>query len=299
MSLSTFPSHLFDNEVGVTRDGGVVTITINRPKVMNTMSPGTIAGVMVALEMCADDTSVAVVVFTGAGDRAFCAGGNLEGGGASSGMRGKVCADEPPPTVMGAVRSLRHSMISSQLLRDSHFVSICAVNGACAGAGLSWACACDVRIAAENALFRAGFLTAGLGGDFGGTWLLPRIVGSAKARELYLLDPKVKAAEAVQIGLASLIIPLRGEAFQAAVHQMALEMSARPPLALKRIKANLVDADRLTFSEHLDIEAERHAKSGYHPDAAEAGAAFMEKRAPQFTGAGILSDRQPWEMSKI
>ena len=86
----------------------------------------------------APSQSVAVVVFTGAGDKAFCAGGDLQGGGASAGMRGVKGADKPPPTVTGAVRNLRTMMTSSQLLRESHFVSIAAVNGACAGAGLSW-----------------------------------------------------------------------------------------------------------------------------------------------------------------
>ena len=122
--------------------------------------------------MAADDYSVAVVVLTGAGERAFCAGGNLEGGGASAGFRAGSGADRPPPTVRGAVRNLRATMTSSQLLRDSHFVSIAAVNGAVAGAGLSWASACDLRLAADNAVFRAGFLTAGLSGDFGGTLLV-------------------------------------------------------------------------------------------------------------------------------
>ena len=113
---------------------------INNPRKMNTMSANVNAGVLQALEMCADDKTVRVVVFTGAGDRAFCAGGNLEGGGASSGFRGQKGADKPPPTVRGAVRNLRHIATTSLILHNSHFVSVAAVNGACAGAGLSWAC---------------------------------------------------------------------------------------------------------------------------------------------------------------
>eukprot|EP00729_Bicosta_minor_P001606 gene1606-7_t len=242
MSLENFPAHLYDNAVIVNRSNAVVTIMINRPKAMNTMDGGVIGGVLQALEMCADDSSVAVVVFTGVGDRAFCAGGNLQGGGASAGFRGEAGKNKPPPTSAGAWRSLRMTMATSQVLRNSHFISIAAVNGACAGAGLSWACACDLRVASETALFRSGFLTAGLSGDFGG-------------------------------------------------------LAAAPPLALKRIKANLVDSDRLTFEEHLDIEAERHARCGYHPDAAEAGEAFLSKRKAKFVG--LSNTREQWEMSKL
>lgn len=158
------------------------------------------------------------------------------------------------------------------------------------------ACACDLRLAAENALFRSGFIGAGLSGDFGGTWTLPRVVGPAKARDLYLLNEKVRAEEAVRIGLASKLIPARGDAFKAKVHEIALTLAASAPLALKRIKANLIDADSTSFAHHLDLEAERHGKCGFHGDAAEAGMAFLEKRVAHFTGVG---QRKLWEASKL
>eukprot|EP00510_Aplanochytrium_minuta_P010335 CAMPEP_0184075124 /NCGR_PEP_ID=MMETSP0957-20130417/70964_1 /TAXON_ID=627963 /ORGANISM="Aplanochytrium sp, Strain PBS07" /LENGTH=327 /DNA_ID=CAMNT_0026377543 /DNA_START=25 /DNA_END=1011 /DNA_ORIENTATION=- len=316
----------FNDEIIVTRNGPVVTIMINTPERMNTMGGHVNSGVLQALRMCADDITVNTVIFTGAGDRAFSAGGDLQSGSASSGMRGEESPDKPPPTVSGAIRNLRLLMETTELLRNSHFVSIAAVNGACAGASLSWACACDLRFAAENALFRTGFLSAGLSGDFGGTWLLPRIVGSAKARELYILNAaglsgdfggtwllprivgsakarelyilneKVKAEEALRIGLVSKIIPKRGEEFQKEVFQIAKTLSESAPLALKRIKANLVDADRTTFEEHLDLEAERHTRSGYHPDAAEAGMAFIQKRQGSFKK---VVSKKPWEYSNL
>ncbi len=294
--FTDFPSHLYAGQVTATRTGPVVTVTLRNAARMNTMNQHILGGVAQALRQCADDPTVAVVVFTGAGERAFCAGGDLDGGGASAGMRAAAGPGKPPPTTLAAVHNLRQIMVSSELLRNSHFVTIAAVNGACAGAGLSWACACDLRIAAENALFRAGFLTAGLSGDFGGTWTLPRVVGPAKAREMYFLNAKVRAEEARHIGLVSKVLPFRGAAFQAACHEVAQALAAAPPLALKRIKANFLDADRLTFAEHLDVEAERHARCGYHPDAAEAGSAFLAKRKPAFRGLGM---RQPWEMSKL
>mmetsp|Transcript_138562 Transcript_138562/g.196150 ORF Transcript_138562/g.196150 Transcript_138562/m.196150 type:complete len:298 (-) Transcript_138562:94-987(-) len=297
MSLHNFPSRLYEDEIRVSRDGGVVTITINNASKMNTMARGVNTGIVQALEMCADDKTVMVVVLTGAGERAFCAGGNLDGGMASAGFRGEEGANKPPPTVQSAIRNLRTSMMSSQLLRESHFVSIAAVNGACAGAGLSWACACDLRIASENALFRSGFIGAGLSGDFGGTWTLPRIVGAAKAREIYFLNEKIRANEALRIGLASKVIPARGDTFKAKVHEIALQLAASAPLALKRIKSNLLDSDKTQFSDHLDLEAERHAKCGFHPDAAEAGLAFLQKREGLFQGIG--HNRKNWESSKL
>jgi 2-(1,2-epoxy-1,2-dihydrophenyl)acetyl-CoA isomerase len=115
------------------------------------------------------------------------------------------------------------------------------VNGACAGAGFSWACACDLRFASDKAIFRSGFLTAGLSGDYGGTWTLPRIVGSAKARELYLLNRKISAIEAKSINLVSDVYPI--DSFMDEVMAQAKTMAEAPPLALKRIKQNLNDAD--------------------------------------------------------
>ena len=293
-SSFSFPSGLYGDQVRAARAGGVVTVTLHNASRMNTMNAPVLAGVAQALQQCADDETVAVVVLTGSGERAFCAGGDLQSGGASAGMRGVSGPDRPPPTSGGAVQTLRRAMISSQLLRGSHFVSIAAVNGACAGAGLAWAAACDLRVASDSALFRAGFLTAGLSGDFGGTWTLPRVVGAAKAREMYLLNEKVRSAEALRIGLVSKVFP--AAEFRAAVDGIAHALAAAPPLALKRIKANFNDADRLSFAEHLDAEAERHTRCGYHPDAVEAGRAFMTKTTPTFLG---LPKRASWELSKL
>jgi len=200
-----------------------------------------------------------------------------------------------PATVNAAIRNLRLGMRSSEILKFMDKPTIAAVNGACAGAGFSWACACDLRFAAKSAVFRSAFASAGLSGDYGGSWTLPRIVGPAKAREMYLLNKKVTADEAKTIGLVSDVFA-DGE-FMEKVMQEAKGMADAPPLALKRIKQNLNDADRiLSFSEALDLEAERHARSGFHPDAAEAGKAFMEKRPGNFAGTG---KRQQWEMSKL
>merc|ERR1712190_24254 len=180
---------------------------MNQPKSMNTMGPQLNAGVQVALDLASEDDDVRVVVFTGSG-KAFCAGGNLGGGedSASAGFRAKE-GQQIPATVRAAVRNLRSGMSSSDLLRNMDKPTIAAVNGACAGAGFAWACACDLRFAAESAVFRSAFASAGLSGDYGGTWTLPRIVGPAKARELYMLNKKVGANEAKAIGLVSDVFP--------------------------------------------------------------------------------------------
>merc|ERR1719356_2166379 len=121
--------------------------------------------------------------------------------------------------------------------------TVAAVNGACAGAGFAWACACDLRFAAESAVFRTAFASAGLSGDYGGTWTLPRIVGPAKARELYLLNRKVPAPEAKAMGLVTDVFP--DAELMPRVLAEARAMAALPQVALKRIKQNLLDADRL------------------------------------------------------
>ena len=127
---------------------------------------------------------------------------------------------------------------------------------------------------------------------------MPRIIGAAKARELYLLNEKVRSAEAKRIGLVSKAFNSKGAEFQRDVAQLAAGLAASPPLALKRIKANLNDSDsQLSFEAHLDAEAERHARCGYHPDAAEAGQAFLQKRKPQFTGLDV--PRKKHEMSRL
>ena len=298
-SVKKFPTQLFKNEVIYTvNEFGVAVIKMNAPQRMNTMSSAMNTGVMCALELASDDPDVGVIVFTGEGTRAFCAGGNLqpdESGqsGASAGFR--KSSGGLPATVTGAIRNLRQGMNSSLLFREVPKPTIAAVNGACAGAGFSWACSCDIRLASDSSIFRSGFLTAGLSGDYGGTWTLPRIVGPAKAREIYFLNRKIKADEAQRIGLVSDVYP--AASFMDHVMEVANGLAQSPPLALRRIKANLNDADRvINFSAALDGEAERHARSGFHPDAAEAGKAFLQKRKPIFKGIGTSPD---WATSKL
>src|SRR5579864_2487045 len=138
-------------------EDAVATITLNRPEAMNTMSPDLLQGTLDALETAASDKDVRAVILTGTG-RAFCAGGDLQG---MAGGRGGGARPSGPVPLERSIADLRGRMRSSQLLRDMPKVTFAAINGACAGAGLAWACACDIRYAAENAVFNTAFMTAG------------------------------------------------------------------------------------------------------------------------------------------
>jgi 2-(1,2-epoxy-1,2-dihydrophenyl)acetyl-CoA isomerase len=256
------------------QDGRVATITLNRPERMNTMGDDLPERALEALQRAADDSDVWAVVLTGAG-RAFCAGGDL---GAMA--EGTTARERATPSPQGRVEQLRRMMRSSQLLHTMPKVTIAAINGACAGAGLAWACACDLRYAAAGAKFNVAFRNAGLSGDFGGTWTLPRIVGPAKARELYLLSPRFDAAEAERIGLVSKVLP--DEELMTHVRSVADDVVSAPPIAVRQMKANLNDALRVSFTELLDREAERHIAATRTEDHKEAARAFLEKRPAVF-----------------
>jgi 2-(1,2-epoxy-1,2-dihydrophenyl)acetyl-CoA isomerase len=250
----------------------VATVTLNRPERRNAMSAELLQELLASLERAAADDEVRAVVLTGAGP-GFCVGGDLQAFAKADG--GERSLEE-------RIAGLRESVRCSELLRGMPKPTIAAVNGAAAGAGLSLACACDVRVAARSAVFRMAFLSAGLSGDFGGTWTLPRLLGEAKARELYLLNRKLDAAEAHDIGLVAEVVD--DDAFAERVRTIATELAAQAPLAVASIKANLNGQATLSFAEHLDHECERHVTLSRSADSAEAARAFLEKRKPVFQG---------------
>jgi 2-(1,2-epoxy-1,2-dihydrophenyl)acetyl-CoA isomerase len=267
-----------DEVVRYSVERGVATITLDRPEHMNTMSRALVEQALAALQEAADDESVRAVILTGTG-RAFCAGGDL---GDMAGRPADGAENARRPGVEADIDRLRHSMRTSQLLRDMPKVTFAAINGACAGAGLAWACAADIRYCAESAVFNTAFMTAGLSGDFGGTWTLPRIVGPAKARELYLLAEKFRAAEAERVGLVSAVLP--DDELMPFVRAKAERVAGFAPLTLRAIKANLGDSLEVGFATMLDREADRHIRCGRTEDAREAARAFLEKRPAVFHG---------------
>lgn len=252
---------------------GVALVTLNRPEKLNTMTADLLEQAHKVFSALAEDPAVKVVILTGAG-RGFCAGGDLSqgpGGAVTGSLRGEAAAAQ-----------LRTYMETSALLHSMPAVTIAAINGACAGAGLSWACAADLRFAADHARFNAAFRGAGLSGDFGGTWTLPRIIGAGRAREKYLLSEPFDAHEALRIGLVSEICPA-GQLLER-VRTVAQDLAASAPIALRLMKQNLIDSAHVSFEEALDKEAARHSRCTETEDAAEAAKAFVAKRPPVFVG---------------
>jgi 2-(1,2-epoxy-1,2-dihydrophenyl)acetyl-CoA isomerase len=250
--------------IRVERDGARATVTLNRPEQRNGITPTMLDELFAALQEAAADPALRVLVLTGAG-RDFCPGADVKHYAAGSAARSDPAAFQ-----------------ISALLHDMPAVTIAAIRGACAGAGLGWAAACDLRVASETARFNTAFLDVALSGDMGGPWLLPRILGAAKARELYFLPGKFEASEALRIGLVSRVWAEAG--FDGELAALAARLSGAAPVALRSMKANFVDAERMGLAEFITLETTRHQASGATEDSREAFRAFVDKRKPVFTG---------------
>jgi 2-(1,2-epoxy-1,2-dihydrophenyl)acetyl-CoA isomerase len=247
------------------KSGPVATLTINRPDRLNGMTKKMLRETREALTAASEDREVRVLVLTGAG-KTFCPGADLQ----------MVAADsdgEPSSTDDFRVPVLLHTMPA---------VTIAAINGACAGAGLGWACGCDLRYAAPSARFNTAFLEVGVAGDMGGPWSLPRIVGAAKARELYFMPDKFDAQEALRIGLVSRVFP--DESFRQEVGAIVQRIAEAAPIALRTMKAHFVEAERMDFASYVELESAHHLPMFSTHDTREAFAAKVEKRKPRFIG---------------
>ncbi len=244
-------------------DGGLARLTLDRPDAMNGMTNRMVREARDALALAAADPTVRVLVLTGEG-RAFCPGADLhhftEGG-----------ADERLTAREFAVTTLLHEIPA---------VTVAAINGACAGAGLGWALACDLRFMAAGAKLNTAFLDVAVAGDMAIPWSLPRLVGAARARELSLLPRKVDADEALRIGLVARVFP--DDEFRSATDELLTALLKKSPTALVGLKQNYVAAERMTLADFVDYEAERHLRIAASADTAEAFRAFLEKREPRF-----------------
>ena len=255
------------DEVLTGRDGAVLTITFNRPEVYNAFNRELHAALNAALTEAAD-SAVRCVVITGAG-KGFCAGQDLKEFGEVSG------------TVSDALEQTYHPNV--RLVRSLGKPVIAAVNGPAAGAGLSFACACDLRIAAESATFVPGFVGIGLVPDAGGTWFVHRLLGFARAFEWMCSNRRLSAAEALEWGLVSEVVP--DDSFAARVAELAAEWAERPTLAVGRTKQLFEQAATASLDEQLALEAALQQESVGTSDFSEGVTAFLEKRAPRFTGS--------------
>jgi len=274
---------MHSDTVLVERDGGVATVTMNRPDAMNALSDEMLAALPVRLREVANDPDVRCVVLTGSGERAFSAGGDVKDMAARGPAAGPVNAErrEPRPWE-DAVDRLGLAQEASWLLHQMPKPTLAAINGACAGASLSMALACDLRIASEHALLLTAFAKIGYSGDFGGSWFMTQIVGTAKARELYFLGDRIDAAEALRVGLVNWVVPR--EKFREEARALAARIAAGPSLAYRYMKRNLNFA--LTGDPHtaLGLEAEGMIRTGQTEDFKAAARAFLEKKTPTFKG---------------
>jgi 2-(1,2-epoxy-1,2-dihydrophenyl)acetyl-CoA isomerase len=253
-------------EVEVSRDGAVQTITLNRPEKLNAFTREMHEELQAALEE-ARDPAIRAVVITGAG-RGFSAGQDL-GAFGEAGDVGAMLRATYHVNVL-AIRSLEKPVVA-------------AVNGVCAGAGLSLACACDIRLASDAAFFVPGFVGIGLIPDSGGTYFLQRLLGTARAFEWMTSNRRLTAAEAHAWGIVSEVI--EEETFSARVAERAAELAAGPTYAIALTKRLYDEAATSPLEEQLEREAEAQAEAAGSNDFGEGVAAFAEKRDARFSGS--------------
>ncbi len=257
-------------------DGGVLTITMNRPQARNAMSEAMNQALGQQLAAAEVNPQVRCVVLTGAG-QGFCAGGDVKGmNERNSGGGRTVTLDEQI-----AAQRINQRATAGKLFKMAK-PTIAALPGAAAGAGFSLAMACDLRIMARTAILTTAFARVGLAGDYGGTYFLTQLVGSAKARELYFLSDRVSADEALRLGLANWVV--EPDELAAKTSEIARRLAAGPAVCFRYMKENLNRAMGGEVDDCLDLEATHHIHSGLTEDHKEAAAAFVEKREPVFHG---------------
>jgi len=253
-----------------TVEDGVATLTLNRPESLNALSDEIRRGLLESIHRLGADDSVGCIVLTGSG-RGFCAGGDV-----------KSMGERSAQVFEARAAGIQQSNRIPALMHATPKVIIGMINGVAVGAGLSMAAACDLRVAARSARFGTGFIKIGLSGDWGGTWTLTRLVGTAKARELYFTGDMIGPDEALSIGLVNRV------AEDADLHEttmaMARRIAALPRVAMGYTKKNLFAAETGDFSTVMELEAFHQARCSQTEDHREAVQAFKEKRRPAFKG---------------
>ena len=252
-------------------------ITLNRPEVRNALSDALSPALRRMIRTCGENSEVGALLITGAGN-AFCAGGNVKGMGAHRDKQKlEMSYEEKVADLQERQRLLTGALASMRK------PTIAALPGPAVGAGLAIAMACDIRIAAQSAFVSTGYLRVALSGDYGIAWLLSRLVGTARAREMMFTSERVDAARCEQIGLVNRVVPddkLHAEAFA-----LAKSIADGPTLALRYMKDNLDEALLFDFATARDHEAERLIRLTTTADHKEAVQAFIDKRKPVFRGS--------------
>ena len=249
------------------REGGVLTLRLNRPDRLNALNVELGEALVNALRHAADDNAMRAIVLTGSG-RAFCAGGDL---GVLRDVRARNAGHELESLVRsGKEISLLLATIPKPVL------------GSINGGGANLALGCDFRVASDQASFGESFANLGLYPDFGGTYFLPRLVGPARAAELFYTGEMISASEALRLGIYNRIVPADRLADE--TRSLAARLAAAPPIAARFVKDRLFGNDRVALERALDQEIERQVECFMSEDCAEGLTAFIEKRLPVFRG---------------
>ena len=261
-------------------DAGVLTLTLNRPEARNAMSQAMNQALQAQLAAAEFDPAVKCIVLTGAG-KGFCAGGDVKGMAESGevpkdGAVGALTLDE------AIARQRANQRATAGKLFKMAKPTVAALPGAAAGAGLALALACDLRIMASTAIMTTAFARVGFSGDYGGSYFLTQLVGSAKARELYFLSDRVGADEALRLGLTNWVCA--PEDLAARTAEITRRLANGPTVAYRYMKENLNRAMAGEVDDCLDLEATHHIHCGQTEDHREASRAFVEKREPVFKG---------------
>lgn len=253
----------------------LAVITLNRPEKRNALSDTLSPALRQLLPKVDEDPNIRCIMLTGAGT-AFCAGGDVS-------QMGDGALAKAPHSFEESVENLRQRQRTlTQKLYELKTPTVAALPGAAAGAGMSLALACDLRVAGESAFITAAFGRIGLSGDHGGSWLLTRLVGPAIAKELYFTSRRVAAEEAKHLGLFNAVY--QDDSFREQAIAFAKSIAAGPPIAMKYMKEHINQAQFLRAGEAFDLEAEHLMRTAATEDHKEAVAAFMEKREPEFKG---------------
>ncbi len=268
-------------------DDGVLTLTLNRPERLNALNPPLLRALREAMERATRNHEARVVVITGAG-RAFCAGGDIAGkpenkdATAETPTTPKPEKKRAPDSVATRIEWLRGNMEAVRLLQQMDKPTIAMIRGATVSVGMALAAACDFRVVSETASFTTGFAKVGFSGDYGASYFLTRLLGTARARELMFLSDILNAEEAQRIGLVSQLVA--DTELETRTHALARRLADGPPVTYRFMKKNLNAAVEGSLEQILDMEATHMVLSSMTNDQREAVKAFMEKRKPQFTG---------------
>ena len=257
-------------------DNGVAVITMNRPERRNAMTGDMLDGLASSLAEVETADDVRCVVLTGAGG-AFCAGGDVKGFAEGDGAGGGGSSWDA-----GVHEQRLSHKATSGVLFNMPKPTIAALPGPAAGAGLSLALACDLRIAVDTAVITTAFARVGLAGDYGGTWFLTQLVGPAKAKELYLLPERMDMATAEGLGLVNKVVP--ADDYEATWQDWAARLAAGPPIAYRYMKENINRSVTGDLATCLELESTHHRHTGTTEDHKEASRAFVDKREPVFNG---------------